>query len=31
MVKATLNGLRTLRSARSIANLRGKNVEEISA
>jgi small subunit ribosomal protein S5 len=31
MVKATLKGLRTLRSAKGIANLRGKTVEEISA
>jgi small subunit ribosomal protein S5 len=31
MVKATLSGLRTLRSAKGIANLRGKTVEEISA
>ncbi len=31
MVKATLRGLRTLRSAKGIANLRGKTVEEISA
>ncbi len=31
MVKATLSGLRTLRSAQGIAKLRGKTVEEISA
>ena len=31
MVKATLNGLRTLRSAQSIAKLRGKSLEEITA
>jgi len=31
MVKATINGLRTLRSAQSIADLRGKTVEEITA
>jgi small subunit ribosomal protein S5 len=31
MVKATLDGLRRLRSARSIAELRGKTVEEIRA
>lgn len=30
MVKATLNGLRTLRSAQKIAELRGKTVEEIT-
>jgi small subunit ribosomal protein S5 len=31
MVKATLNGLRNLRSAQSIAKLRGKSLEEITA
>lgn len=31
MVKATLDGLRRLRSARRIAELRGKTVEEITA
>jgi len=31
MVKATLDGLRSLRSAQTIANLRGKTVEEITA
>jgi small subunit ribosomal protein S5 len=31
MVKATMSGLRSLRSAQSIANLRGKNLDEISA
>jgi len=31
MVKATLNGLRTMRSAQSIAKLRGKTVEELAA
>ncbi len=31
MVKATLNGLQTLRSAQKIADLRGKTVEEITA
>ena len=31
MVKATINGLQTLRSAQSIADLRGKTVEEITA
>ena len=31
MVKATLNGLKSLRSARKIAELRGKTVEEITA
>ena len=31
MVKATLDGLRNLRSAKSIAELRGKTVEEITA
>jgi len=31
MVKATLAGLKDLRTARSIAELRGKNVEEITA
>jgi small subunit ribosomal protein S5 len=31
MVKATLDGLRELRTARSIADLRGKTVEEITA
>ncbi len=31
MVKATLDGLRSLRSAQSIADLRGKTVEEITA
>jgi small subunit ribosomal protein S5 len=31
MVKATLNGLRALRSAQSISKLRGKSVEEITA
>ena len=31
MVKATLNGLKSLRSARKIADLRGKTVEEITA
>lgn len=31
MVKATLNGLRKLRSAHKIAELRGKSVEEITA
>ena len=31
MVKATLDGLRELRTARSIAELRGKTVEEITA
>ena len=31
MVKATLDGLRTMRSAESIAALRGKTVEEITA
>jgi len=31
MVKATLDGLRELRSAQKIAELRGKTVEEISA
>lgn len=31
MVKATLNGLRGLRSAQAIATLRGKTVEEITA
>lgn len=31
MVKATLNGLRTLRSAQSIAKLRGKSLDEITA
>lgn len=31
MVKATLSGLRSLRSAHSIAQLRGKSVDEISA
>ncbi len=31
MVKATINGLQTLRSAQKIADLRGKTVEEISA
>jgi small subunit ribosomal protein S5 len=31
MVKATLSGLKSLRSAQSIANLRGKSIEEITA
>jgi len=31
MVKATLDGLRSLRSPQTIANLRGKSVEEITA
>jgi small subunit ribosomal protein S5 len=31
MVKATLEGLRSLRSAQAIADLRGKTVEEITA
>jgi small subunit ribosomal protein S5 len=31
MVKATLDGLRNLRSAKTIAGLRGKTVEEIAA
>ncbi len=31
MVKATMSGLRSLRSPQSIANLRGKSLEEISA
>ncbi|SHO44937.1 30S ribosomal protein S5 [Desulfopila aestuarii] len=31
MVKATLDGLRSLRSAQAIASLRGKTVEEITA
>lgn len=31
MVKATLDGLRSLRSAQTIADLRGKTVEEITA
>lgn len=31
MVKATLDGLRSLRSAQAIARLRGKTVEEITA
>lgn len=31
MVKATINGLQTLRSAQKIADLRGKTVEEITA
>ncbi len=31
MVKATMSGLRSLRSAQSIANLRGKSLDEISA
>ncbi len=31
MVKATLDGLRSLRSAQAIADLRGKTVEEITA
>ncbi len=31
MVKATLSGLKSLRSAQSIASLRGKSIEEISA
>ena len=31
MVKATMDGLRSLRSAKSIAGLRGKTVEEITA
>lgn len=31
MVKATLNGLKNLRSAQTIAELRGKTVEEIQA
>lgn len=31
MVKATLDGLKQLRSAQKIAELRGKNVEEITA
>lgn len=31
MVKATINGLQTLRSAQKIAELRGKTVEEITA
>ena len=31
MVKATLNGLRRLRSPQKIAELRGKTVEEITA
>lgn len=31
MVKATLDGLKQLRSAQKIAELRGKNVEEIAA
>ncbi len=31
MVKATLQGLRTLRSAQKIADLRGKSLEEITA
>jgi small subunit ribosomal protein S5 len=31
MVKATLSGLKSLRSAQSIAKLRGKTVEEIAA
>ncbi len=31
MVKATLDGLRNLRSAKAIAELRGKTVEEITA
>ncbi|WP_163340008.1 30S ribosomal protein S5 [Desulfopila sp. IMCC35008] len=31
MVKATLEGLRSLRSAQTIAELRGKSVEEITA
>ena len=30
MVKATLDGLRTLRTAQKIAELRGKTVEEIT-
>ncbi len=31
MVKATINGLQSLRSAQNIADLRGKTVEEITA
>jgi len=31
MVKATLAGLKALRSAKKIAELRGKTVEEITA
>jgi small subunit ribosomal protein S5 len=31
MVKATMSGLKSLRSAQSIANLRGKSLEEITA
>lgn len=31
MVKATLNGLKSLRSAQKIADIRGKSVEEIQA
>jgi ribosomal protein S5 len=31
MVKATLDGLRSLRSVKAIAALRGKSVEEIQA
>jgi small subunit ribosomal protein S5 len=31
MVKATLDGLRELRSAQKIAELRGKTVDEITA
>jgi ribosomal protein S5 len=31
MVKATLGGLRELRTAENIARLRGKTVEEITA
>lgn len=31
MVKATLSGLKSLRTAQNIANLRGKSIEEITA
>ena len=31
MVKATLNGLKSLRTANKIAEMRGKSVEEIQA
>jgi small subunit ribosomal protein S5 len=31
MVKATLNGLKSLRTAQKIAEMRGKSVEEIQA